>query len=439
MPKRNIGPNWKNRTIWTRDNLEVLRGMNSDCVDLIYLDPPFNSNKNYAAPIGSKAAGAFFKDIWTWDDVKAIEVARLEAEQPILYQVIQAARSAHTEKLAVYLLCMAPRLVEMRRILKPTGSIYLHCDPTASHYLKMVMDVVFGHGMFRNEIPWCYPPGGKAPKRAYHKKHDIILYYGDKEGVWNPPYTEMSACTLNSYSKVDKDGRRYKCHGVGGGKRVYLDEQKGRPVPDWWTDIASFGTATNSSERCGYPTQKPLALLRRIISASSNYGDTVLDPFCGCATACLAAQDLGREWVGIDISAKAYELVQTRMHDELGFFAEVYNSTDVPKRTDGTDKAPPGFTPSDFKPLLYVKQNGICPGCQEHFERRNMTVDHKTAKAKGGTDRLENLWLLCQACNSKKGTKSVAEFMEIMAANGYHKRTDLGLKEVKGKRKRRKT
>ena len=149
-------PNWKNRTLWTGDNLPLMRGLNSESVDLIYLDPPFNSKKQYSAPIGSQAAGASFKDFWTFDDIDRLWLAMLRAGEPELFHVIEAARVVHSPGMAAYLGMMAQRLQEMKRLLKPTGSIYLHCDPTASHYLKILMDCVFGKAQFRNEVVWHY-------------------------------------------------------------------------------------------------------------------------------------------------------------------------------------------------------------------------------------------------------------------------------------------
>ena len=170
-------PNWANQTIWMGDNLDIMRGMNSASVDLIYLDPPFNSKANYAAPIGSKAAGAEFKDTWTLRDVDAEWINLIEAKHPALYRVILAAM---TDSDKSYLAYMAARLLEMHRVLKPTGSIYLHCDPTMSHYLKLVMDAVFGKGQFRNEIIWHY--GGRMMHKVsqYNRKHDIVLFYTKK-------------------------------------------------------------------------------------------------------------------------------------------------------------------------------------------------------------------------------------------------------------------
>ncbi|MYG38045.1 MAG: site-specific DNA-methyltransferase, partial [Synechococcus sp. SB0676_bin_10] len=168
--------NFASATIWTGDNLDIMRGMNSACVDLIYLDPPFNSNRTYEAPIGSKAAGASFKDAWTLDDVDVCEHGELADRNPAAYAVIDAARQAHGKGMQSYLVFMAVRLLEMQRILKPAGSIYLHCDPTASHYLKLLMDGIFGKDRFRNEIIWSYRTGGVS-KNYFARKHDVLFYY----------------------------------------------------------------------------------------------------------------------------------------------------------------------------------------------------------------------------------------------------------------------
>ena len=164
-------PNWKNHTIWTADNLEIMRGMNSESVDLIYLDPPFNSKANYAAPIGSSAAGAAFKDTWTLSDVDAEWINLIEAKHPALHRVLLAAMTASDKSYLVY---MAARLLELRRVVKSTGTVYLHCDPTMSHYLKLVMDAVFGRRSIRNELAWCYRGGG-VPRYDFARKHDVIL------------------------------------------------------------------------------------------------------------------------------------------------------------------------------------------------------------------------------------------------------------------------
>ena len=300
---------------------------------------------------------------------------------------------------------MAPRLIELKRVLKPTGSLYLHCDPTESHALKLVLDTIFGRDQFRNEIIWGYPPGGRAPKRGFHRKHDVILYYASTEGTWNKPYTEMLESTRKTFNKTDRQGRAYKVYPGG---RQYLDETPGRPVPSWWTDIPSLGVAVSSKERVGYPTQKPVALLKRIIEASSNPGDVVLDPFCGCATAAIAAEELNRQWIGIDLSPKAAELVEHRLHDQLGLTASLANHRiDLPKRTDLGDLPPY----RSWKNTLYGEQGGFCAGCREHFQTRHLEVDHVVPQSVGGTDHRSNLQLLCGHCNRRKGAGSMSEFM----------------------------
>ena len=277
-------PNFASGTVWTGDNLPIMRGMNSASVDLIYLDPPFNSNRHYEAPIGSKAAGAAFKDAWTLDDVDVHEHGELADRNPAAYSVIEAARQAHGKGMQSYLIFMAVRLLEMRRILKDTGSIHLHCDPTASHYLKLLMDGIFGRGAFRNEIVWCYRRMANGRQKYFARCHDLILFYAlSRDAPFNSdavrlPYAESSLARAG-YAKTS----------LGGGapqSGICELNNKGRFPEDWW-DIPIL--RPNAKERMGYPTQKPLALLDRIIKASSNPGDLIFDPFCGCATALVAA------------------------------------------------------------------------------------------------------------------------------------------------------
>ena len=398
-------PNWKDKTIWTADNLPVMRGMNSESIDLIYLDPPFNSKANYAAPTGSKAAGAEFKDAWTLDDVDVEWINLIGQKYPKLERVILAAMTNSDKS---YLAYMAIRILEMQRILKPTGSIYLHCDPTMSHYLKLVMDAIFGRRNFRNEIVWCYQPNGRGPNQAFHRKHDTLLFYAGPGAVFNRPYGEMPAVTVARFNAVDESGRRYKAYD---GRRVYLDEAQGRPVPDYWEDITFL---TTSAERTGYPTQKPLALLERIIKASSDPsgkgggggGAVVFDPFCGCATTLVAADRLQRQWVGVDVSKKAEELVQSRIKDDQGLFQSIIHRTDIPQRTDLGRL--PKYNCAANKTKLYGEQGGNCAGCKTHFEKPQLEVDHITARSNGGTDHPKNLQLLCTLCNKIKGNRGMA-------------------------------
>ena len=404
------GPNWSNRTLWTGDNLDIMRGMNSASVDLIYLDPPFNSNKNYSAPIGSEAAGAAFKDTWTLSDVDEAWHGEIADRDPKLYAIIDAAGLSHGKGMKSYLIMMAVRLLEMRRLLKDTGSIYLHCDPTASHYLKTLMDAVLNQKNFRNEIVWHYRRWtGKSLK--FQRLHDLLMFYSKSDNYnFNILYTDYT-----DGSKQRKEQgvlHRFK----QGHQPVLVSDgtldKKGVPENDVW-HIPFI--APSAKERVGYPTQKPLALLNRIIRASSNDGDVVLDPFCGCATALVAADRLQRQWVGIDLSPLAAKLVLKRIRDDRGeLFDDVIHRTDIPSRTDH------GLLPSykTHRHTLYGRQEGICAGCRVMFPFRNMTVDHVVPQSKGGNDHLDNLQLLCGACNSAKGVGSQEALIAKPIADG---------------------
>ena len=387
---RTAEPNWADKTIWTGDNLHVMRGMNSESVDLIYLDPPFNSKANYAAPIGSAAAGAAFTDTWTLRDVDAEWINLMESRHPVLYRVLLAAT---TDSDKSYLAYMAIRLLEMHRVLKPTGSIYLHCDPTMSHYLKLLLDAVFGRRRFLNEIIWCYRGGG-VPRTAFARKHDIILFYTKgKQSTFHRQHVSYSEATRALVSK--RGGTS-----IDGKER---DLERGATMPDWWTDINSLQTW--SPQRTGYPTQKPLSLLQRIVAASSNPGDIVFDPFCGCATTLVAADDLQRSWVGIDISEKAADLVVERIEERQGLFRDIVHRTDLPQRTDlGRISA---YNSTANRKHLYGEQGGDCAGCGEPFQMQHLEVDHIIAVTKGGTDHIANLQLLCGHCNRVKGDRGM--------------------------------
>lgn len=394
-----------------------MRGMNSDTVDLIYLDPPFNSNADYAAPIGSEAAGAEFKDTWGLDDINLAWHGLIKHEHPGLYGMLLATQKIHGDSMMSYLIYMAPRIIEMKRLLKPTGSIYLHCDPTASSYLKLTMDAVFGKQNFRNEIIWCYSISGRS-KRFFAKKHDTILLYTKSEkGFWGDYRISVSEEYLEShYRQVDEQGRRCRIRTDAGKTRIYYPEE-GMICNDWW-EIPYLNSM--SKERIGYPTQKPLILLERIITASSNEGDMVLDPFCGCATACIAAERLGRQWVGIDISAKAADLVEMRMEKDLGLFWQGMHRRDTPERDDLGDV--PAYNSTQNKKWLYGEQGGHCNACEHHFEMRHFDVDHIVLKSKGGTDHISNLQLLCGNCNSIKGNRPQEWLLSRLLEKDYIKR-----------------
>ena len=319
--------NLKNRTIFNRDNLDVLKGINSNCIDLIYLDPPFNKKKEFTAPIGSSAEGASFKDWFREADVKDEWLKEIKEDYDRLHTFLTSVKNlsniaaSKNNKHYLYNYCylsyMAIRLIEMRRILKDTGSIYLHCDPTMSHYIKILMDIIFDENNFRNEIIWCYKWGGSNTKKDFKKKSDSILRY-----------TKSNEYIFNSNDIL-----------IYGEKSGFKNENEGRLPRNWWEDIPSINT--QAKERTGYPTQKPLALLERIIKASSNEGDVVLDPFCGCATTCIASEKLNRQWIGIDISVEAYKLVEKRLGKEVAnpedltqHQIKVGFQTSPPKRTD---------------------------------------------------------------------------------------------------------
>jgi len=355
------------------DNLDVLRRHVKDAtVDLVYLDPPFNSNASYNVLFGhadgSRAAAQIkaFDDTWRWDQAAA---ASFQATVTAGGAVASALAAFQTllgpSTMLAYLSMMAPRLTELHRVLKPAGSLYLHCDPTASHYLKLLLDSVFGPRGFLSEIVWkrSSAHSDTAQGRKIHGHiHDTILFYSKgNDWTWNPIYTEYDALYVKSkYRHVEEaTGRRYRLSDLTAAKpggdtsyefygrrpykgrywaytrekmeeflaegrvrfpdkpdgipelKRYLDEQPGVPLQDVWSDLDPINA--RAAERLGYPTQKPEALLERIIQTSTNEGDVVLDPFCGCGTTIAAAQKLNRRWIGIDLTALAISLIKSRL------------------------------------------------------------------------------------------------------------------------------
>ena len=354
-------------TLYYGDNLDILRQhIPDESVDLVYLDPPFNSNASYNVLFREKSGEdspaqiKAFTDTWEW----TLETERTFEQDIILHtgtpsavkDMIAAFRQfIGNNAMMAYLVMMTPRLVELRRVLKPTGSLYLHCDPTASHYLKIVMDTVFWAANFRNEAIWKRQ-SAHSDARGYGSVHDTVLFYSkSEEYLWNPSFQPYDPAYVQQYYRYkDPDGRSFMSGDLGtaglqgggyeydwkgivrvwrvpvgtmerldaegrifytrnGIPRIkrYLNEAKGNPVQDVWTDIESLRSWHN--ERLGYPTQKPLALLERIIAASSNEGDVVLDPFCGCGTAVAAAEKLKRRWLGIDVTHLAVALMKNRL------------------------------------------------------------------------------------------------------------------------------
>ncbi|MBN1592316.1 MAG: site-specific DNA-methyltransferase [Candidatus Coatesbacteria bacterium] len=312
--------------LYLGDNLAILRSQTPDAsVDLIYLDPPFNSGKAYriSPEEGDMAVGiAAFRDTWKWDDAaKSIFRELIDSGPEKVVKSLQAFRDILGEcGMMAYITFVAPRLIELRRVLRSTGSIYLHCDPIASHYLKLLMDSVFDRKNFLNEIVWSYDAGGRS-KRRFGRKHDVILLYARSKDYYfdgDAVRIEMKAgkSSFGGRLCVDDTGRKFReVWGTGRKKlyRYYLDAGK---IPEDVWHIPSI--QSQDGERVGYPTQKPEALLSRIIEASSKPGDTVLDPFCGSGTTLVVAERLKRNWIGIDTSEHAIALARDRIEREFG-------------------------------------------------------------------------------------------------------------------------
>ena len=422
-------PNFENRTLFHGDNLPFLRGINSETVELIATDPPFNKGRDFHATPDSLAAGSKFQDRWSWaDDVEGEWVDQITDDWPRVMSVINAARESYGDDMGAFLCFMGVRLLEMRRLLRPYGSIYLHCDPTASHYLKQLMDAVFGKRNFQNEIIWAYSVGGKSKKR-WARKHDIILFYSKtpKFNFYGDAVKIVMKSGKESFGgklETDEDGRQYRLvYGTKNAKgetkyyKYYLDD--GKIPEDWWTDINSLQSGVD--ERTGYPTQKPLSLYERIIKASSNEGDVVLDPFAGCATTSIAAEKLGRQWVGMDIWDGAYEVVIQRLNDNRQLLSdippEIFLITTPPERTDSGEAATPYLQvtekyaePSGLKmsrkemyEFLLAQHGRKCQGCDRTFDDpRYLELDHNTPRSDGGLNHITNRILLCSPCNRAK-------------------------------------
>ena len=393
-------------TLYYGDNLEILRRyLNDESVDLVYLDPPFNSAQNYNAFFqekdGTAAASQIraFEDTWTWNQESQRVYEELILQPGKVSEVMQAFKTfLGNNDMMAYLAMMAPRLVELRRVLKPTGSLYLHCDPTASHYLKILCDAILGKDNFRNEIIWQRTSSHNDSKK-WMAIHDVILYFSRSEKcVWNPTYTEHNPKYVEQFYRYEDKRGRYRLHEIirtasmgrrpnlayeykgyrpewgwrmvrekvealdkdgrlewsGSGRpylKRYLHEQEGNPIKTVITDIPPVSGL--AAERLGYPTQKPVALLERIVQASSNPGDVVLDPFCGCGTTIDAAEKLGRDWIGIDVTQLAISLIKNRLQDTYGTRLKFESSSRrEPAHSSPTEKDQAGTASA-------VKEKGI--------------------------------------------------------------------------------
>ena len=507
-------PNWKNRTLFHGDNLPVLRAMNSESVDLIATDPPFNKSRDFHATPDSLASGASFQDRWSWErDVHHDWVDQITDDYPRLMEAIESARFAHSDGMGAFMCFMAVRLLEMHRVLKPTGSLYLHCDPTASHYLKAIMDAIFRWRNFKNEIVWRRTGSHNSADR-FGPVHDILLFYAKspayKHNVLFTPY--LRGHVDEYFKKSDSRGQYWanSIHGSGvrhgmSGKpwrgfdptavgrhwavpnelvlafgidprlsqhekldalynldlidlpksgsgslptyRQYLYDSPGQPIQDLWvyqphTKGCLHGTTDaidnevrwipkrDKKERVGFPTQKPIMMYERMIRASTNEGEIVLDPFAGCATTLVAAERLKRQWVGIDIWDNSKSVVLRRLereglidpgttdgpHGQL-FATDVIFTSAVPTRTDdGEAAAPylrtkvkvfeprgPKITRADMYRYLLGQHGMRCQGCDRTFDDpRYLELDHNTPRSDGGINHISNRILLCGPCNRLK-------------------------------------
>ena len=508
--------NVPNRTLLHGDNLKFLRAINSDSIDLIATDPPFNKGRDFHATPDSLASGASFQDRWSWeDDVHEEWVDKITDDFPRVMNVIQGSRNSYGDDMGAFLCFMAVRLLEMRRILKDTGSLYLHCDPTASHYLKELLDSIFGIKNFRNEITWKRTYAHNDPNR-YGKTTDRLLFYTKTDNyIFNVMYTDYSqdyikknfryedkrglyrlvVLTGPGINSNDKEYKGYHPKQSGrswsipkriieklGGKEAlelpvikrlkimdnndylvfsknsipsfksYLSDLEGVPLQEIWTDINPI--SSQSKQATKYPTQKPLELYERIIKASSNKNDIVLDPFCGCATTCIAAERLGRKWIGIDIWDKAEEVIIDRFtkegmliatkdkkilnNDIISLFAEDVTFTqELPQRSDDGEESVPFLRtklrvdePKDKKMSraemvqFLLDQNGCkCQGCDRTFDDpRYLELDHNTPRSDGGINHISNRVLLCAPCNKlKSNTFTLSGLQKENKKLGYMK------------------
>ncbi len=528
-----------NRHLFIADNIYLLRRLDNESVDLICIDPPFSKNHTFVGNLNpplteaerdweretlagwgihtaadAENAGiewpegqnnARFQDIWRWEnDVHEDWISRIEDDYPALATVIEATRHAHSEGMAAYIAYMAIRIIEMRRVLKSTGSVYLHCDSTASRYLATLMDTVFGRDNFGNEIIWQRNESKGLASRRLPRNHDTILRVTkSSHSTWNPPYIPHNLEEAQKqYTHKDQDGRLYQLTSLTnpnhnrpnltyeflGVTRVwrwtkermqeayeagqivqtrpgavprfkrYLDEQKGIPVDDIWTDIKPL--QAQSTERTDYPTQKPVALAERIILASSNPGDVVLDCFAGCAYVPVAAERNGRQWIACDISPRALTVLrrqfakfqyavdgsQNAEQPALMVAANVITRSphDLPERTD-TDpaerqdikelpeikfKVPSSIIPEKEMLEHLLKLSGYQAWCCGFANRmssgvivetaNNFHLDHIDPKSKDGSNQIWNRAPLCPTHNVRKSNRRVhlAEYREEIANAG---------------------
>ncbi len=492
-------PNFPNRTLYYGDNLPALRRMNSETVHLIATDPPFKKQRGFFSDAGG------YDDRWTWQrDILGLDrkgnaiaenhddwIDQIQDDWPGAWKVIDAARAAYGDDMGAFLCWLGVRLMEMRRILRTDGSIYVHIDHTAHAWTKALMDAIFGASNFKSEIVWRRTTSHSDAKGLGSVHDNILFYHKSPDSTWNPIFQPLDPEYIDKYYRYkDSNGRRFMSadlSGAGSGPsrnfrergaiapptgrhwmyddagierllaenrifwtkngvprlKVYLDEHSGMPAGDVWSDILPLRSW--HKERTGYPTQKPLALYERIIQASSNPGDIVLDPFCGCATTPVAAERTGRQWVGMDIWDNAYTEVTNRLrhygiltddpkqdgqlneNGALQFTEYRLNLIDnkgkgeqFPARSDDNEVAAPVLNLRLQRPMEPWQQlsnalmrrilneaqqrNGLvgCAGCGRLLEPDFFHLDHINPKSQGGENYITNRILICAPCNSRK-------------------------------------
>ena len=459
--ERIIEPNCKNRTVFIGDNWEVMLCLNRNIADAIITDPPFNKeqmrkddkmkvDKKKSKQLGFLAdahgqAIQHYKDNWKIADLSKKEKKFIKYKDKGLLRFCQIIGNQHSDGMEAYLLIMACRLLLCHELLKETGSVFVHCDHSANAYLRMLMDAIFGRENFRNEIVWRKYAGRKNnAKYKFCTQHETIFFYAKSpDAKFNPimiPHSQKEIA--NEYKFQDADGRRYrKSRGrryqlTGEERRIYLDESKGRAVGTLWVEDG-LQLNTSSSERCeDWKDQKPVSLYTRLIKAVTDPGDLVIDPFCGCATTLIAAENCGRQWIGIDQTPDRVKLIRPQMEKLITGdmwkedFQIIKRKKDFPKRTDDT---PPQSEKDEFKAELLKRQRRFkgncyyyyCKICEHPFREEYLEIDHIHPKSLLGDWDLKNLQLLCSRCNRRKGsTKENEDVRKELAAEGllYHQR-----------------
>ncbi|MGI9337080.1 MAG: DNA methyltransferase [Gammaproteobacteria bacterium] len=430
------------RTIYNADNLLVMSRLPSDSVDLIYLDPPFNTGRQFKNPIkvNNKKAIASFEDTWTLADIHEDERDILALRYPGAAEVIKALALTNGGSWSAYLTYMGVRLVQMRRILKPTGSIYYHCDPTMSHGVKLMMDAIFGKSNFRSEFIWHYAKIGVASNK-WTANTDHILFYTKSDNYNFTPLTHDQPNEIHTrFAKLVRNNKllygdlKRRKDSITQSKIRQAQKRLGRELRDDDVIIDFNDEANkkrmdnvhkipflkgNAAERIGHPTEKPIALLKRIVEASSRPNDMVLDPFCGCgvtAAACELFFDKRRKWVGIDFGTDAAEILTEKLNKCA---AHLFGADKLPKvnTLDESDLPPLRPIPdkAKMKAMLYKGQGGKCNGCLQTYSTAFMDIDHLLPRAKGGDNDIANLQLLCKECNTMKGQKTMNELHRRIA------------------------